>query len=130
MPLNTEITRNGEIVSIPGGWNQIALDSFLTAALVDAAPSDFKVAKNDDGSDLTVLDILRDQYETPNGKFDRRIGFMMAPIYYLDLPCPLFKKGSQVLKHDYTYEQIDSDGNPLKIELKKGDKLSMWRSYR
>lgn len=56
------------------------------------------------------------------GKF---VDFSMAPIYYMNIP--LIRRGKHVLKRDHTFV-INNDGTTL--ELKKGDILRAWRSYK
>ena len=105
MPLVTEILRDGETLEVR--WDYYTLSCMYTAAVKEAAP----FVEYQDGKTFGDLE---------EGKF---VDFSMTPIYYLDWPVPLVKKGKQVLKREHVFK-ISSE---REIVLKPGDILKAWR---
>lgn len=104
MPLVVEILRKGKPLKIT--WDYFALSCMYTAAVKEAAP-DTEYQEGKTFGDL------------PEGKY---VDFSMTPIYYLDWPVPLVKKGQQTLKRRHEF----AEG---KLVLLPGDVLKAWREY-
>lgn len=98
MPLNTQIRKGGELYAPPHGWGFWHLRCMEEAAIADfhSLPPDEVAAMH---YDLRYSELL---HETP-----------------------FWKKGEQVLTHEYIYEDT-SDGEVLPLCV--GDKLRMWYS--
>jgi len=106
MPLMTEVKRDGKVKEYI--WDHTMLSCFLTAAMQEEYP-DWEFQEG------------RKIGEIGEYKF---VDFSNAPIYYMDIPIPLWEKGEQILLEDHVY----GDPNERLIEFKAGDKLKMWRS--
>lgn len=107
MPLNTEITREGE--PLVTRWDGTTLSAMYTAAVQEAEPDrEFSEGR-------TFGDLEDGQY----------VSFDMVPIYYLDWDVPLVKEGRQVLERSHTFD-LWTDHPPL--ELTAGDVLRAYRS--
>jgi len=113
MPLNTQVLRDGKPVKgLPwtGMEGETMLNIFLTVGLTEGDP------------ELVIAADGRKAGEINAPEF---VNIAWTGVYYVNTKAPLWKKGRQVLTRDYTYD-LDPK---LKIELKKGDVLEMWRSY-
>jgi hypothetical protein len=110
MPLNTQVKRGKKIVRIERGWDHATLSCFLTACIQEQYP-DWEYQK---GKAITALE--------SHGKF---VDFSMSPIYYMDMPVDIWKKGVQKLTRDHKFGPF-ADGST--VEFKKGDVLRMWRN--
>lgn len=64
--------------------------------------------------------------------YERYVDFSMYPIYYMDNPPPVLAQGKQTLKESHTYydEHAANLGLNPTFELKPGDVLKMWRTYK
>lgn len=106
MPLETEVRRNGEMVSME--WDYFGLSAMYTAAVKEGAP-EYEYEKGKTFGDL---------------KDGQWVDFSMAPIYYLDINCDLVKKGSQVLKDRHRFQGRNADHEVVReVVLEPGDVL-------
>lgn len=112
MPLETMVERNGKTHKPESGWTGLGLSLFLTVAIMDGHPTwEYQEGK-------MIGNMEAGQY----------VDFSMAPVYYMDIPVPLWKVGRQTLMHDYTFGPFEDEDGVFTVYYKKGDVLSMWRS--
>jgi len=107
MPLVAEITRNGKNHVPEGGWSELALCAFITAAISEH-DGDLEFESGGTIADLEA-----------EGKV---IDFIWAnPIYLLNrevFTSPLIVRGEQTLLEEHTFGEI---------KFLPGDRFKMWR---
>lgn len=115
MPLNTEVLRfNPKLQRLEPRkdivWDYFALSAMYTVAVKEGAPK----TEYQDGKCFGDL------------KEGQWVDFSMAPIYYLDWPCKLIKKGEQIVKETHVFNA----GTENELEFRAGDVLRAWRSHK
>lgn len=106
MPLETQITRDGEPLSYR--WDYVGLSIMYSVAVAEATPQRR----------------INEEYTFGQAvKAGRYMDFTLVPIYYLDWNVPLIKTGRQVLKRDHTFRV----GEDRIVSLRAGDVLSAGR---
>jgi hypothetical protein len=117
MPLNIQVKRKGKPVR-GLKWDYAMLSVCMTVVHIEQEPTrEFNEGR-------TYADLKPGQF----------VDWSMAPIYYMESETDLFKKGAQTLKQDHSFdltmEMPDGSIQPRKVNLKKGDVISMYRSYK
>jgi hypothetical protein len=113
MPLVTEIERNGRRLKIR--WGQFHVAAMAVATMFEH-PEDWKDAKPN-------ADIIEDYPATPQPLS----GIDVWEIVSYPVLAEIFPDGEYTLKHPHAFLDL-TDGEVF--ELKKGDKLSIWRETR
>lgn len=120
MPLQTSITRDGELVKL--SWGQFHVAAMVIAAALDSGKGPFK--------DNSLTGILREGAEVPDYPTEP---ITLAPgdcfplaDYYVIALTPL-NDGPYTLQHDHHFRDA-SDGEDF--PLKAGDVLHAWRAWR
>jgi hypothetical protein len=116
MPLNTQIVRSGEPLSMPNGWGQ-----FHVAAMVIAAALE-------DTDNNTWRNIQDEVASKGMDKPEKRIGLPNSDVFHLAsyhvIAATKLNEGEYTLKSDhFFFDPMDGE----EFDLKEGDVLKAWR---